>query len=266
MKIKDAIKAIGLLIKHPYLLNAVLQNEIPFKKVVQKKYGIKNGLPVIDYSDIVDNNVHVSPYACLDGGSLPTDLMLLNSLAQSKPDTKYFEIGTWRGESVANVSRYAKECNTLNEPVSRMKANGLPPEIINQLRFFSKDLVNVNHLEGDSASFDYSDYNSSMDLIFVDGDHTYNGVKNDTEKVLPLIKDENSIIVWHDYAVHPDTTRWEVLLGILDGLPKNLHKHLYAVSNTKCAILSKKDWKSTTQKKTTTPNKSFLIKIETQKQ
>jgi len=183
VKIKDAIKAVGLLIKHPYLLNAVLQNEIPFRKAVQKKYGIKNGLPVIDYCDIVDSDVHVSPYACLDGGSLPTDLMLLNSLAQSKPDTKYFEIGTWRGESVANVSRYAKECYTLNEPVSRMKANGLPAEIINQLRFFSKDLTNVNHLEGDSANFDYSPYNSGLDLIFVDGDITYEVVKMDTKKV-----------------------------------------------------------------------------------
>ena len=36
-----------------------------------------------------------------------------------------------------------------------------------------------------------------IDLLFVDGDHSYRGVKSDFEKFLPLVKD-NGIIAFHD--------------------------------------------------------------------
>jgi hypothetical protein len=44
-----------------------------------------------------------------------------------------------------------------------------------------------------------SDALGSYDLIFVDADHSYAGVKNDTELVLPLVA-HNGFLVWHDYA------------------------------------------------------------------
>lgn len=44
-----------------------------------------------------------------------------------------------------------------------------------------------------------SDAIASYDLIFIDADHSYAGVKNDTELVLPLVA-PHGYIVWHDYA------------------------------------------------------------------
>ena len=57
--------------------------------------------------------VSLGPMTFLDGGSLPTDIMLLVSLAESIKDCRYFEIGTWRGESVAAISPRSKSCHTL---------------------------------------------------------------------------------------------------------------------------------------------------------
>jgi hypothetical protein len=52
--------------------------------------------------------------------------------------------------------------------------------------------------ETDRAMF-AGDEPASYDLIFVDADHSYASVRNDTELVLPLLS-PSGFIVWHDYA------------------------------------------------------------------
>ena len=44
-----------------------------------------------------------------------------------------------------------------------------------------------------------ADAPGSYDLIFIDADHSYEGVRHDTELALPLIA-PTGYIVWHDYA------------------------------------------------------------------
>jgi len=43
--------------------------------------------------------------------------------------------------------------------------------------------------------------NQKLDLLFIDGDHRYEGVKKDFEMYGPLVK-KNGIIAFHDIAVH----------------------------------------------------------------
>jgi hypothetical protein len=57
----------------------------------------------------------------------------------------------------------------------------------------------IVQLHGDCRKFDYSPYESSMDLVFVDGGHTYELIENDTKQAFRLIK-PGGIIIWHDYA------------------------------------------------------------------
>ncbi len=44
--------------------------------------------------------------------------------------------------------------------------------------------------------------NKEIDLLFIDGDHTYEGVKQDFEMYAPLVK-KNGIIAFHDIVVYP---------------------------------------------------------------
>jgi len=48
-----------------------------------------------------------------------------------------------------------------------------------------------------------------IDFLFLDGDHTYQGVKNDFEMYNSLIR-ENGIIAFHDIAVHSTKTDCQV--------------------------------------------------------
>ena len=48
-----------------------------------------------------------------------------------------------------------------------------------------------------------------IDFLFIDGDHTYRGVKKDFEMYSPLVK-ESGIIAFHDIVGHPPETGCEV--------------------------------------------------------
>lgn len=237
-KIKKGLNALGSLIRQPSLLNHVISNEDHWKGYIQKRYPLfSRGLPVVHHDSLFDDfNVVIDPYAFLDGGSLPTDLALLVKFAQTMPGCRYFEIGTWRGESVANVARHATQCHTLNLSAREMKKLGMPEKYVNLHFQFSKSLENVVHLEGNSLNYDFAGLDRKFDLVFIDGDHHYETVKNDTVKVFEHLVHENSVVVWHDYAFNPEKVRYEVLAGILDGLPSEIHPNLYHFSNSLSAF------------------------------
>ncbi|MBQ4355148.1 MAG: class I SAM-dependent methyltransferase [Bacteroidales bacterium] len=237
-KIAKAFKAFGLICRHPYLLNHVLDDEQVRKREVLKHYNFPQGLPVVDLADLFPGfHQVVDPYAYLSGATMPTDIALLKSLAQKIGARSYFEIGTWRGESVANVAAVVPECVTLN--LSREEIIGLTGSTAyaDLHGLFSRDLSGVRQIYGNSMQFDFSPYAGKFDLVFIDGDHHYEAVRNDSAAVMPLLRDEHAVIVWHDYGYDPETVRWSVFQGILDGLPGECHRRLVHVAHTMCAVL-----------------------------
>jgi predicted O-methyltransferase YrrM len=244
-KLSKLFKAIGIIIRNPWMLNHIIDSDEEWKKYVTHEYSLEKGLPVVSPEILFgDFEVTVNPMAMLDGGSMPTDLALLQMLSRKFACDSYFEIGTWRGESVSNVADYIKDCYTLNLSASQMKDIGLNQKYIDLHGFFSKDKKNVVHLEGDSRDFDFEGLNKKFDLIFIDGDHHYNMVKNDTEEVFKHLVHDKSIVVWHDYAHNPEKVRFEVLAAILDGTPSSKHKQLYHFANSMSAIYISEDLKT----------------------
>jgi hypothetical protein len=115
-------------------------------------------------------------------------------------------------------------------------------------------------------TFDFSSLGKKYDLIFVDGDHTYEGVLSDTRNVFGLRKGPESVIVWHDYALTPDRFRPSVAAAILDGVPREYHKNLFHVSNTLCAVYMENCHLPTSMAAfPTRPNKSFSLRLEGKK-
>lgn len=265
-KLSKLLKAFSLILKQPSLLNKVLDDSDVNKTSVIEKDGLLNGLPVVDITALIpDFNETIDPFCYLDGGSTPIDIALLKGLAKKHQQCDYFEIGTWRGESAANVASVAKHCTTLNLSDNEMKEMGLDKKYIDLHRFFSKDIKNVTHLQGNSMTFDYKSLGQKFDLIFIDGDHHYEAVMKDTKNAFELLKDERSVIVWHDYGNNPNDIRWDVLRGILDGTPQHKKKKLYRVSNTLCAIYTDENLRSCKQERVETPDKSFVMTITSRK-
>lgn len=57
----------------------------------------------------------------------------------------------------------------------------------------------IQTLEGDSANFDFSPYENSIDLFFVDGAHSYDYVRSDSLNALRCTR-PGGVIAWHDFG------------------------------------------------------------------
>lgn len=262
-KIVKSIKGILAIIKNPWLLNNVLNDDMVWNKYISKKYKIQNGLPELNLNQLSDGfSETLNCFAFLDGGSLPIDIGLLKLLSRRFPQCSYFEIGTWRGESVVNVAESAEECYTLNLSKEEMLSLGLGEKYADLHGFFSKGKKNITHLEGNSLNFDFKGLNKKFDLIFIDGNHHHDYVQNDSMKVFEHLIHENSIVVWHDYAYSPEQLRPEVFAGILDGVPQKYHENLYHVSNTMCAIFIRGKFETSEFVSPIRPKESFKVTIE----
>jgi predicted O-methyltransferase YrrM len=259
-KLKKIFSAVKLLLKKPSLLNILVESDERWDAELQKKHPKKTVLPIVDIDHLIpDFNETLNTFTYLGGGSLPTDIMLLKALCRQIPNCSYFEIGTWRGESAVNVAEVAKECFTLNLSKQDIANLGLPKKYADLHGLLSKGKKNITHLHGDSLFFDFDKLNKKFDVIFIDGNHKYKYVKNDTEKVFNHLIKKDSIVVWHDYAYNPEKVRSEILCGILDGIPKDYKNNLYHVSNSMCAIYIRKEIKSQLPDFPIKPSKIFTV-------
>jgi len=220
------------------------------------------GLPSVDILTVAPGfREAVNPYTWLEGGSLVIDLALLRVLARRFEDCRYLEIGTWRGESIANVADIASECYSLSYSDDEMRESGWGDRFVATARVLSSGLPNVTHIGHDSRTFNFATI-PSMDLIFIDGDHSYEGVLHDTRSAFQQLRGQDSIIVWHDYARSPERdVQWPVLAGILDGCPVGQRQFLYHVSHTLCAIYIPKILPTVPVEFPETPDKTFTVEV-----
>lgn len=261
----NTIKLIKRLLKHPFSIlqhGAIVIEEEKFKKSISKKYNIEQ-LPTVDLMELFPNfNENLSTYSFLEGTSLITDLMILKQFARTYPACKYLEIGSWRGESLKNVSEVAESCVAITLSPKEMKNMHYSQEVINVHGVFSKGTNNITEILHNSKTYDFNKLKNKFDLIFIDGDHSYEGVLNDTKKTFNLRKNDSSVIVWHDYGISTERVTPSVLAAILDGIPHEKHNNLFHVSNTLCAIyIENRKFKTYQTKYPTYPNKKFSISV-----
>ena len=80
---------------------------------------------------------------------------------------------------------------------------------------------------GDSTQFDFSEYESKIDLVYIDGGHDLRTVRSDTEHALGMLPLRSpGCIAWHDYA----NPRHQELAEYLDDLSTQLN--LYYAEET----------------------------------
>lgn len=126
------------------------------------------------------------------------DLLYVAAIAKVREAERIFEFGTYQGRTTYHL--------TLASPNAHVTTLNLPPDQDPSVAPFlgimykgSDREQQITQLYSDSRKFDPTPFAASMDYIFIDGDHSYELVKNDTEKALAMLK-PGGVIVWHDYA------------------------------------------------------------------
>ena len=85
----------------------------------------------------------------------------------------------------------------------------------------------INIIFQNSLNLDEKKYEKKMDLIFIDGGHTYSVVKSDTEKAFKMLN-SRGIILWHDYV--PGKKSSKDVVKYINEISKV--KKIYKIKNT----------------------------------
>ena len=148
-------------------------------------------------------------------GSLDwNDLAALLSIAIERSPRRLVEIGTLHGNTTRHLALnlpdsciYTIDLPEDSDPMSTgMKKDDL--HLIRGRRLGEEyrsdpSVRNVTQLLGDTATMDFPE----AELFYIDGSHTYEYVKNDTEKAIR--QGAANTIIWHDCdSTHPGVTRW----------------------------------------------------------
>jgi predicted O-methyltransferase YrrM len=262
MSMKKIVQRAVSKVRHAGMVTRIIDYESRWQAQVVKRYGCGNGLPTIDIAELVPGlSETLDPYSFLEGVASPIDMAMLMGLARQLPHCAYLEIGSLRGESAANLAKVAEHGVSVSLSVAEMQALGYSSELVAAHHFYSRGLANVELIEHNSQTLDFTTLNRSFDLIFIDGDHYHESVKRDTQNAFRVLRNDDAIIVWHDYGFSAGDIRWSVLAGILAGAPLAAREQIYHVSNTMCAIYSKRKFTSTTARPWQTPRAGFAIQL-----
>ena len=152
-------------------------------------------------------------------------------------NSKYIlEIGTASGGTLFCFCKLAKNDATLisiDLPEGPF-GGGYPKWKIPIYRSFAKNNQKIYLIRDDSHKSETLEKlksilgNEKIDFLFIDGDHTYEGVRKDFEMYSPLVAN-GGIIAFHDIVLHPPETFCEVHKFWKE--VKHRYKHMEIVKN-----------------------------------
>jgi len=181
----------------------------------------------------------------------PIETMVLSALVSTLKPKTIFEIGTYNGFTTLHFAKNSPDdciVYTLDLPPdfdikakNKISQYSYDDLLVVQLsmkhidkRIYQKypEKEKIKELFADSMDFDFTPYEEKMDVIFIDGNHSYDYVKSDTEHAMKMLS-QNGVIVWHDYdyIIHRDVFKY------LNSLSKSYK--IFSVPNTRFAVYGK---------------------------
>ena len=150
-----------------------------------------------------------------------SDLVILKKFSETiPPDGIYVEVGSYLGCSSLWVSKHINPTGRVYahdiwvENMKELNENGGPPIFVDNyfLKFHknTKHVKNIYPVRGDSLYTLSIHDEESIDVAFIDGDHSYTGVQNDLKMTWPRMK-EGGVVLMHDCANGSETKK-----GVID--------------------------------------------------
>jgi Predicted O-methyltransferase len=168
-------------------------------------------LPVITLEELIStpSEFRVARPPDWSGSMTITEISSLCHLVAARRPQKILEIGSFRGLTTLNMA--------MNAPDAEIHTLDLPPDfdpaqtqfenndasIIRSRGFYyyegRSEASRIHQHYGDTATFDYAEIGGGVDFCLIDAAHSYEYVRNDTARTLPLMS-VDGLMLWHDYG------------------------------------------------------------------
>lgn len=214
---------------------------------------------------------------------LDNQLIILEELCSTvaKKDCMFLEIGSWLGDSTIPLAKIAKANNGKLFCIDWWKGN--PATKLNNLAenydvfsiFWNRIIANnlqdtVIPLRGNSKVIHKILKKSSFDFLFIDGDHSYDGITQDINNYIPLLK-THGIICGHDCEGYIDNFDSHILqkgksldyyqtihCGVVLAVGEYFDNYAITQSIWSAKKVSKNEWKSPMLNNDNSPSQAFF--------
>ena len=257
-----------LLIIILFFFNIILIYLLNKKKI--RKFFLQSKIKKVDISSVnkifelnkISNNLSgpkketiiksfsISPKNNIVGMTSDYEAWIISSL--SKISKNIFEFGTCSGKTTylmaLNSDKDTKITSLTLKPISinsikkneednKVSFRNIKNESVYERFLFSGTDVEkkIKIIFQNSLDFNEKNLEKKMDLIFIDGGHTYTVVKNDTEKSFSMLSNKG-IILWHDYA--PGKKSSKDIVKYLGEISKT--KQIFHIENTSICYFQNK--------------------------
>lgn len=141
------------------------------------------------------------------------DLIALCQLCQVIQPRVVFEIGTFHGYSTLHLALNTPADAVVysldlprDQPELALGATVMDVAIAREgvttstYAFSGREVESkIRLLQGDSATFDFTPWHGKVDFFFIDGAHSYDYVRSDSERALACVRPDG-VIAWHDFG------------------------------------------------------------------
>lgn len=193
------------------------------EKLGRRRYQkIEQKVPKLAVTELLDDRGSFrvcEPEAVLGNVSM-LETVVINQLIAMRRPMSLFEIGTFDGRTTLNMAANAPpgaRVYTLDLPQQQLDRTALSVvegdrAHIDKAQSGSRYLgteqeQRITQLYGDSATFDFRPYLGQVDLVFIDGSHSYEYVMNDSRVAQSLLRAGKGVVLWHDYGSYGGVTK-----------------------------------------------------------
>lgn len=181
----------------------------------------------------------------VEGPVLRRSPLVLCALAVLLEPRTIFEIGTYHGDTTWLLARNVPDARVHTLDFAGLEGLGSARlEVTDVDEYFREwdrgarfrdtpEAERITQLVGDSATFDFSPYRGSIDLVYVDASHSYSYVRSDTEAALAMLSPTGTI-VWDDY------THYAGVFAYLNELAPSLERPIVHLLDTRLAVYSRR--------------------------
>jgi predicted O-methyltransferase YrrM len=226
------------------------------RSVRQHAFDARDTLPIIDHPALAaflgcnePREIVLPPIdtISLSGLGFVVPYTLLATIVSALNPKKIFETGTFRGVGTLTMALNAPEADIytldLPEQYTEAEVETLSRGDLEWVRlsrtstgfaFLHHPAANrIHQLRGNSLTFTPPEFLAHTDLCFIDGGHSYECIKADTQTALKILS-PSGVIVWDDYAWFVDGVS-EYLTELRNSLP------LHRIAGSQLVIFRKQD-------------------------